>query len=461
MARLAVLTCALASLLPLAASTSAAPGLKVGVTDDAWLEFGPGTLDDRVSSLRELGTQAVRVTLDWREIEAAQGTYEWDRDGMLLDALRGSGIEPRRGALGDTRLGERRRRAQRPAPVGSHVRVVRAGCRRALPVGAPLDRVERAEPAPLARASLADDVRDASSSTPRRRRSRSVIPRAIVAGGATAPRGGRGGMSPVDFIRGMGRAGARLDAYAHHPHPLSPAETPFTGGCSWCETITMATLDRLVEETRAAFGPRTRIWLTELGYQTNPPDRVLGVTWARQARSVAEAQRRAYEASGVDLLIQYLVRDEPKLGAWQSGLETVAGKVKPAMASFALPLVQVVRKGPATTVWGQVRAGQGARGYVLQRRVGGRWVPLGGPGQTSARGYFTRTVRADRGAQLRLLRPGDPAGEPDARRHLTRDAAGSAPRTRSARPRRARARRPRAGGRGAARAAPARPGRWS
>jgi hypothetical protein len=232
-----------------------------------------------------------------------------------------------------------------------------------------------------------------------------VVPRAIVAGGATAPRGSRGGMSPVDFIRGMGRAGARMDAYAHHPHPLSPAETPFTGGCSYCETISMATLDRLVDETRKAFGPRTRIWLTELGYQTNPPDRILGVSWARQARSVAEAQRRAYEARGVDLLIQYLVRDEPKLAAWQSGLETVNGRVKPAMASFALPLAQVGRKGAATTVWGQVRSGEGARRYVLQRRVAGGWSAVGGPGTTSARGFFTRTVRADKGTQLRLFDP--------------------------------------------------------
>jgi hypothetical protein len=234
---------------------------------------------------------------------------------------------------------------------------------------------------------------------------KSVIPKASIGGGATAPRGASGGMSPVDFMRGMGRAGAHLDAYAHHPHPLSPAETPFTGGCSWCRTISMATLDRLVDETRAVFGSRTRIWLTELGYQTNPPDKILGVTWAKQARFVAEAQLRAYEASRVDLLVQYLVRDEPKLGAWQSGLETVAGKVKPAMASFTLPLAQVSRTGPATRVWGQVRNGTGPRPYLLQRRAGGAWVRVGVVAETNALGFFERTVRAAQGTQLRLYDP--------------------------------------------------------
>jgi hypothetical protein len=404
-ARFAALLCAaLASLLLLAATAAGAPGLKVGVTDDAWLEFGPGTLEDRVSTLQDIGTQAVRVTLDWREIEAARGTYEWDRDGALLDALRGSDIEPVVALWGTPAWANGGRGPNvPPSSAASFASFARAAAerfpwvRRWIVWNEPNQRRWLLPPSPTTYVvKLLNPAAAAIKET---------IPRAIVAGGATAPRGGRGGMSPVDFIRGMGRAGARLDAYAHHPHPLSPAETPFTGGCARCTTITMATLDRLIRETRAAFGRRTRIWLTELGYQTNPPDRVLGVTWARQARSVAEAQRRAYEASGVDLLIQYLVRDEPKVSAWQSGLETVTGKAKPSMASFALPLVQVGRTGLATTVWGQVRVGDGVRAYALQRRVAGRWASVGGVGQTSARGYFTRTVRADRGTQLRLLDP--------------------------------------------------------
>ena len=81
-------------------------------------------------------------------------------------------------------------------------------------------------------------------------------PQSLVAGGVTAPRAGTGGVSPVRFIRAMGRAGARLDAYAHHPYALSPSETPWGGGCAHCETITMATIGRLVSETRKAFGDR-------------------------------------------------------------------------------------------------------------------------------------------------------------------------------------------------------------
>ena len=82
-----------------------------------------------------------------------------------------------------------------------------------------------------------------------------TIPGAQVAGGGTAPRGSTGGVSPVAWIAGMHAAHAQLDAYAHNPYPLDPKrETPLTGGCGHCTTITMATIDKLVH----ARGPRLR-----------------------------------------------------------------------------------------------------------------------------------------------------------------------------------------------------------
>lgn len=405
MGRVLALTGAvLAGMLLFAGPAQAAPGLRVGVTDDAWLEFGPGTLEERLASLQQLGVQVVRVTLDWYEIEPEQGSYDWARDGALLDALRGAGITPIAAIWGTPGWANGGRGPNvPPTEAASFASFAQAAAerfpwvRRWIVWNEPNQRRWLLPPAPALYVTKLLNPGGAAI--------KGIIPKASIAGGATAPRGASGGTSPVEFIRGMGRAGAHLDAYAHHPHPLSPAETPFTGGCPWCETISMANLDRLLDEVKQAFGPRTRIWLTELGYQTSPPDRILGVTWAKQARDVAEAQRRAYEASRVDVLVQYLVRDEPKLGAWQSGLETIAGTVKPALSSFSLPLVQVSRTGSATTVWGQVRPGSGSRAYVLQRRAGAGWARVGSAGLTTARGYFTQTIRAGRGAQLRLYDP--------------------------------------------------------
>jgi hypothetical protein len=175
-----------------------------------------------------------------------------------------------------------------------------------------------------------------------------------VGGGVTAPRGGPGSVSPVDWIRGMDLAHARLDAYAHHPYPVSRGETPTVGGCRFCENITMADLERLLTLVSRAFGPK-RIWLTEYGYQTNPPDRMLGVSQAAQARYLAEASLRAYRAPRVDLLIHFLVRDEQHVGRWQSGLFTFGNARKLSASAFPLPLAQSSRSGAVATLWGQVR----------------------------------------------------------------------------------------------------------
>jgi hypothetical protein len=404
-ARLLALGClaALAAALGVPAVATAAPRLQVGVTDDAWLLFGPGAPEERAATLRDMGAEVVRVTLDWRRIEAQEGVVDWEREDAALAALRAQGIAPILALWGTPGWANGGRGPNVPPrsaadfaafakEAASHYPWVR----RWIVWNEPNQRRWLVPASPVLYVTRLLNPAGAAI--------KSVIPSASIAGGATAPRGGKGGTSPVAFIRGMARAGARLDAYAHHPHPLSPAETPFTGGCDHCETISMATLERLLTETRRAFGPRTRIWLTELGYQTNPPDRILGVPWGTQARDVAGAQRRAYLAPGVDVLVQYLVRDEQSTDAWQSGLETSSGRAKPALRSFTLPLVQVSRTGASTTLWGQVRPGEGARPYLLERLVGGTWKRLAAA-NTGARGFFTRKVRAEHGDRLRLTDP--------------------------------------------------------
>jgi hypothetical protein len=230
-----------------------------------------------------------------------------------------------------------------------------------------------------------------------------AIPGARVAGGVTAPRAGAGGgRSPVDWIRAMGAAGARLDAYAHHPYPLRPMdETPWSGGCPHCSTITMADLERLIREVRRTFGP-TRIWLTEYGYQTNPPDRVLGVSPAAQASYVADSARRAFLAPYVEMLIQFLVLDETRAGGWQSGLFTDRGIVKAAYWAFRIPVTQVYRRASEVDLWGQIRPGSGRQPYRMQLRERGRSRWVGGLRWTDERGFLAVTIRAGAGSLLRV-----------------------------------------------------------
>ena len=193
-----------------------------------------------------------------------------------------------------------------------------------------------------------------------------VLRHALVAGGVTAPRGGLGGVAPVTWLRGMARAHAQLDAYAHNPYPLRPGETPSGHGCRFCPTITMATLPKLLILVRRYWGLKP-VWLTEYGYQTNPPDQFLGVSPRKQATLLSLAGMRAWRLARVTMLIQYLYRDEPQLSRFQTGLVYIDDRPKPSLNGFRLPFAEMKRSGFETVVWGQLRDGKpGRKQYQVQ-----------------------------------------------------------------------------------------------
>jgi len=393
-----LLVLALAALAA-AGSALASPSVRYGIQDDAWLQYGPGRLQSRVAELDSLGVDVVRVTLNWRRIEPRKGVASWARADELLSALHKAGIAPLvtlYGTPGWANGG----RSQSWAPTSKWTF---AGFARRAATRYPYVRLwtiwnepnQRRWLRPTSAAVYTQRLLNAAYAA-----IHAASPHSLVAGGVTAPRASSGGVSPVAWIAGMKGAHARLDAYAHNPYPLRRGETPTAGGCGHCTTITMATLPRLLATVQRAFGTRTRIWLTEYGYQTNPPDRLLGVSPATAARYTATGALRAYEAPRVDILVHYLVRDEPDPARWQSGLYTVRGAAKPAAAAFRVPLAQRSRHGLRTTLWGQVRPG-GRSTFRLQQFRSGRWRTVG-VFATTHRGFFTRTVRAGAGARFRV-----------------------------------------------------------
>ena len=71
-------------------------------------------------------------------------------------------------------------------------------------------------------------------------------------------------------------------------------------------------------------------------------------------------------------------------------------------ATFALPLAQVSRSGSRVSLWGQVRPGSGARAYILQRSVGGKWIAVGGTAHPDSSGTLARTETLPRGSVVRI-----------------------------------------------------------
>jgi hypothetical protein len=151
--------------------------------------------------------------------------------------------------------------------------------------------------------------------------------------GNNNPRGRPSSVSPIAFMRALKAAGAAgFDAYAHHPYYGSIDEGPSTQPHGR-NAVTLANIGVLEREVTRLWGPKP-IWITEYGYQTNPPDRAFGVTWAAQARYLTEAVAIARRDSRIAMLLWFLLRDEPRLAGWQSGLITAAGVEKPALAAF-------------------------------------------------------------------------------------------------------------------------------
>ena len=173
---------------------------------------------------------------------------------------------------------------------------------------------------------------------------RTLIRNQRVGCGVTGPRGNnqprssRPTVSPLVFMRALKKAGLRrFDAYAHHPYYGNRNETPTTRPAS--TAITLANIDVLARELSLLWGPK-RIWITEYGYQTNPPDRIFGVSYARQAEYLRQAFTLARRHPRIDMMLWFLLRDEPNLGGWQSGLLTQTGRRKPSFNVFrALPRV--------------------------------------------------------------------------------------------------------------------------
>ena len=99
----------------------------------------------------------------------------------------------------------------------------------------------------------------------------------------------------------MKLAGAKgFDAYAHHPYYGYPSETPNTKpppGKSGAPptAVTLGNFEVLTKELQRLYG-NMRIWVTEYGYQTNPPDRLFGVS---QANRRSTCSRRGRSSSGI------------------------------------------------------------------------------------------------------------------------------------------------------------------
>jgi hypothetical protein len=190
-------------------------------------------------------------------------------------------------------------------------------------------------------------------------------PFAYVAAGPTGPTGGSYGIRPMTFVAqvqqrlpvflpGTGTYERHwINGWAHNPYPgnkIAPSR-----GTIAAPSIGMANIRDLF--TQLDKHPVTRgmpVWATEFGYQTNPPDRIVGISPSVQGRFMAESYDWLESTRRVPVLIWYGFRDPDQLGDWQSGTYYTNGIAKVSrlwqMRPVSVP-VSSARRGSLVRVW--------------------------------------------------------------------------------------------------------------
>jgi hypothetical protein len=194
-------------------------------------------------------------------------------------------------------------------------------------------------------------------------------PDAQVAIGPTNPTGNPSGrppgIAPLTFMAGVQRAlpamlpgtgsfeRRYLSAWAHNPYP--GIGTAPSRGTMRAPQVGMANVrDLFVQLDRAPVTRGLRVWATEFGYQTNPPDRTLGIPAGLQGRFAAESFDWLDSTGRIPVQIWYGLTDPVQLSDWQSGTYYSSGRAKSSVLWWRRPIsvpVTSVRYGTRVRVW--------------------------------------------------------------------------------------------------------------
>jgi hypothetical protein len=243
--------------------------------------------------------------------------------------------------------------------------------------------------------------------------------------GETAPAGSTHDVAPLAFLRqtlclsasyhrARGCGKVAVDGYAQHPYtkPAGPFYVPPSR-----DDVMIGALSRLTTAldrgARAGAVPgHLPLYLTEFGVQSFP-DKILGVTQAKQSDYRSLAEWISYHNSRVRSFSQYLLTDSsPNFSApansfnrypgFESGLYGYQGTKKPVYDSFRTPLV-ARQRGGSVALWGLVRpaSGPGTVTVLYARAHSNKYLTLKRVHYSSS-GYWTSSARFAKGTRYRV-----------------------------------------------------------
>jgi hypothetical protein len=210
----------------------------------------------------------------------------------------------------------------------------------------------------------------------------------------------------VDSRIGCGRKfpTLKVDGVSHHPYTLGAGAPPFAR--TGADDITIGFLSRLtgvlsqaVKRKRLSKAAGNSIYFTEFGYQTNPPDDNFGVSWAKQAEYINQADYISFKLKQVKGVSQYELFDDIAKASFNTGLYTCrfsescgTTRKKPAYAAYRLPLYVVAAPTKVNSnrvrIFGWVRPARTSQTVSLYLIKGKKKTRLAGY-KTNAKGLFS------------------------------------------------------------------------
>jgi hypothetical protein len=229
-------------------------------------------------------------------------------------------------------------------------------------------------------------------------------------------------ISPVVFLREMGCLDSNWRAYtgsartargcpvspgplsasglAHHPYngpnrsPLAAPRSSGDVGINYLSRLTQ-TIDNLY--SRGRLTSKLSIWITEYGFQTNPPDPTQNPI-GNVPGYMDESEWIAYRNPRVSSYAHYQLVDEPpgpvsqgsaRWSGFQTGLRFANGQAKLAIYNaFRTPFFAYYTKEGEIRLFGSIRFAPSGSVVWLESRLGtGPWTLLGQP-RLSSSGYF-------------------------------------------------------------------------
>ena len=222
----------------------------------------------------------------------------------------------------------------------------------------------------------------------------------VVVGGA-APYGDPPGGSrtrPLTFWETVLKRRTSFDVFAHHPYSVSAprrhALSPKDVSVPDVSRLTRA-VSRAVKRGTARPRKSKPLWITELGWDSNPPD-PKGVPARRQAAWLADAFFVLWKQHAQKVVWTF-VRDQAPTGGYdvtyQSGVYLLDGTPKPSQQAIAFPVACERTRRGKLRVWGKAPA---AGGVDLLR--GGKKVAHLTAGRSRV---FLKTIPGRAGVQAR------------------------------------------------------------